>query len=120
MAAVNNVGTNIRKPTAEYTEQVGAGKITAGRRERSLQDESYCLSLSCPANVHTSCGVSMAVRKRNMLDNTYPMQDYSFLMSTNLESAFRLCQMFYPLLKAAGSSCILFNSSVAGGPTALR
>ncbi|GLC40630.1 hypothetical protein PLESTB_000038400 [Pleodorina starrii] len=64
---VNNVGTNIRKPTVEYTEE-----------------------------------------------------DYSLLMRTNLESAYHLCQACQPLLKASGDSSIVFNSSVAGGPTAMR
>ncbi|EFJ49574.1 hypothetical protein VOLCADRAFT_85348 [Volvox carteri f. nagariensis] len=64
---VNNVGTNIRKPTVEYTEA-----------------------------------------------------EYSFLMGTNLESAYHLCQACHPLLKASGDASIVFNSSVAGGPTAMR
>ncbi|PNH12845.1 Tropinone reductase [Tetrabaena socialis] len=64
---VNNVGTNVRKPTVEYTEE-----------------------------------------------------DYSFVMRTNLESAYHLCQVCQPLLKASGDGCIVFNSSVAGGPTAMR
>jgi hypothetical protein len=46
-------------------------------------------------------------------------QEYHTLMSTNLESAFVLCQLCQPLLAAAGSSCVIFNSSVAGGPTAM-
>ncbi|GIL57484.1 hypothetical protein Vafri_12714 [Volvox africanus] len=64
---INNVGTNIRKPTVEYSEE-----------------------------------------------------DYNFLMRTNLESAYHLCQACQPLLKASGNSSIVFNSSVAGGPTAMR
>lgn len=69
---VNNVGTNIRKPTLEYSEQ-----------------------------------------------------EYHTLMSTNLEPAFHLCQLFQPLLVAAassvpGGSVVLFNSSVAGGPTSMK
>ncbi|GIL57486.1 hypothetical protein Vafri_12714 [Volvox africanus] len=47
-------------------------------------------------------------------------QDYNFLMRTNLESAYHLCQACQPLLKASGNSSIVFNSSVAGGPTAMR
>jgi hypothetical protein len=58
---VNNVGTNIRKPSVEFSES-----------------------------------------------------DFSTIFSTNLESAFALSQQFHPLLKAAGSSVLLFNSSVAG------
>ncbi|KAI7838183.1 hypothetical protein COHA_008031 [Chlorella ohadii] len=62
----NNVGTNIRKPTEEYTQE-----------------------------------------------------EWSFLLSANLESAFALCQLCHPLLKASGDAVVIFNSSVAGGPTAL-
>jgi Tropinone reductase 1 len=61
MRAVNNVGTNIRKPSTEFSAS-----------------------------------------------------DYSTIFTTNLESAFSLSQLFHPLLKAAGSSVLLFNSSVAG------
>ncbi|XP_038706373.1 tropinone reductase homolog At2g29170-like [Tripterygium wilfordii] len=58
---VNNVGTNIRKSTVEFTAD-----------------------------------------------------DYSFLMSTNLESAYHTCQLAHPLLKSSGSGSIVFLSSVAG------
>lgn len=58
---VNNVGTNIRKPTTEYSSE-----------------------------------------------------DYSFVMATNLESAYHLCQLAHPLLKASGSGSIVFVSSVCG------
>ncbi|XP_031484856.1 tropinone reductase homolog At5g06060 isoform X1 [Nymphaea colorata] len=58
---VNNVGTNIRKPTVEYTAD-----------------------------------------------------DYSFLMSTNLESAYHLCQLAHSLLKRSGNGSIVLVSSVAG------
>nr|GMC61708.1 tropinone reductase homolog At5g06060-like isoform X1 [Ipomoea batatas] len=58
---INNVGTNIKKATAEYT-----------------------------------------------------MEEYSFIMATNLESSYHLSQLAYPLLKASGAGCIVFVSSVAG------
>ncbi|KAL6644771.1 hypothetical protein ACP70R_016379 [Stipagrostis hirtigluma subsp. patula] len=58
---VNNVGTNIRKPTTEFSAE-----------------------------------------------------EYSFLMATNLESTYHLCQIAYPLLKLSGSGSIVFISSVAG------
>jgi Tropinone reductase 1 len=63
---VNNVGTNIRKKTIDYTEE-----------------------------------------------------DYNFLMSTNLNSTFDMCRMFYPLLKNSGQGNIINIASVAG-LTALR
>lgn len=58
---INNVGTNIRKPTTEYSAE-----------------------------------------------------EYSILMATNLESAYHLCQLSHPLLKASGLGSIVFISSVAG------
>ncbi|CAL5203146.1 unnamed protein product [Lathyrus oleraceus] len=58
---VNNVGTNFRKPTVEYTAE-----------------------------------------------------EYSELMTVNLDSAFHLCQLAYPLLKESGNGSIVFISSVAG------
>ncbi|KAJ1422244.1 Short-chain dehydrogenase/reductase SDR [Sesbania bispinosa] len=57
---VNNVGTNVRKPTIEYTAE-----------------------------------------------------EYSKLMTTNLESTYHLCQLAYSLLKASGNGSIVFISSVA-------
>jgi Tropinone reductase 1 len=50
----------------------------------------------------------------------YSSEDFGFIMSTNLESGYALCQLCHPLLKAAGGGSIVFNSSVAGGPTAMR
>jgi len=40
--------------------------------------------------------------------------EYSFLMATNLESAYHLCLLAHPLLKASGSGSIVFVSSIAG------
>lgn len=58
---VNNVGSNFRKPTIEYTAE-----------------------------------------------------EYSELMTINLDSSFHLCQLAYPLLKESGNGSIVFISSVAG------
>lgn len=44
----------------------------------------------------------------------YSADDYSFIMTTNLESAYHLCQLAHPLLKASGSASIVFISSVSG------
>jgi Tropinone reductase 1 len=46
--------------------------------------------------------------------------DCEALHRTNLLSAFCLTRDLHPLLKAAGHACVLFNSSVAGGPTAMK
>ncbi|CAL8999137.1 unnamed protein product [Prunus brigantina] len=44
----------------------------------------------------------------------FTAEDYTFLMSTNLESAYHFCQLAHPLLKASGAGNIIFLSSVAG------
>lgn len=44
----------------------------------------------------------------------YTAEDYSLIMSTNLESAYHFCQLAYPLLKASAAGSIVFLSSVAG------
>ncbi|XP_050290465.1 tropinone reductase homolog At5g06060-like isoform X5 [Quercus robur] len=44
----------------------------------------------------------------------YTAEDFSFLISTNLESAYHMCQLAYPLLKASEAGSIVFISSVAG------
>nr|POE81046.1 isoform 2 of senescence-associated protein 13 [Quercus suber] len=44
----------------------------------------------------------------------YTAEDFSFLMCTNLESAYHTCQLAYPLLKASEAGSIVFVSSVAG------
>lgn len=58
---MNNVGTNFRKPTVEYSAE-----------------------------------------------------EYSELMTVNLDSGYHLCQLVYPLLKASVKGSIVFISSVAG------
>jgi len=46
--------------------------------------------------------------------------EYESLMQTNLRSAFALSQDFFPMLRAARDASVLFDSSVAGGPTAMQ
>uniref|UniRef100_A0A0D3B773 3-oxoacyl-[acyl-carrier-protein] reductase n=1 Tax=Brassica oleracea var. oleracea TaxID=109376 RepID=A0A0D3B773_BRAOL len=41
-------------------------------------------------------------------------EEFSFIMATNLESAFHLAQLAHPLLKASGSGNIVLMSSIAG------
>ncbi|XP_023927490.1 tropinone reductase homolog At1g07440 [Quercus suber] len=44
----------------------------------------------------------------------YTAEDFSIIMSTNLESAYHLSQLAYPLLKVSGAGSIVFVSSIAG------
>jgi hypothetical protein len=55
--------------------------------------------------------VGTNIRKRT---TEYSAEDYSFMMATNLESAYHLCQLTHPLLKASGFGSIVFISSVVG------
>ncbi|XP_062172340.1 tropinone reductase homolog At2g29150-like [Alnus glutinosa] len=52
----------------------------------------------------------------NIIKSTleYTAEDFSFLMSTNLESAYHMSQLAHPLLRASGAGSIVFVSSVAG------
>ncbi|KAL9426201.1 hypothetical protein AB3S75_033055 [Citrus x aurantiifolia] len=44
----------------------------------------------------------------------FTMEDFSTIMTTNIESAYHLSQLAHPLLKASGNGNIIFISSVAG------
>ncbi|KAL6203316.1 hypothetical protein ACLB2K_027016 [Fragaria x ananassa] len=44
----------------------------------------------------------------------YTSEEYSFIVSTNLESTYNMCQLAHPLLKASGAGNIILLSSVAG------
>ncbi|GMY14493.1 tropinone reductase homolog isoform X2 [Fagus crenata] len=44
----------------------------------------------------------------------YTFEDYSTIMSTNVEAPYNLCQLAHPLLKESGAGNIVFISSVAG------
>ena len=44
----------------------------------------------------------------------YTLEDFSFLISTNLESAYHISQLAHPLLKASKAGSIVFVSSIAG------
>lgn len=52
------------------------------------------------------------MRLKEATEHTF--EDYSTIMSTNIESPYHLCQLAHPLLKASGVGSIVFISSVAG------
>ncbi|KAL2328784.1 hypothetical protein Fmac_022211 [Flemingia macrophylla] len=49
---------------------------------------------------------------KELLD--YTEEDFSFVMNTNLQSAFHLSQLAHPLLKASEAASIVFISSING------
>jgi len=44
----------------------------------------------------------------------YTAEDYSSVMATNFESAFHLCQLSHPLVKATGAGSFINISSISG------
>lgn len=44
----------------------------------------------------------------------YTAEVYSEIMAINLDSAYHLCQLTHPLLKASGMGSIVFISSISG------
>ncbi|KAI4323868.1 hypothetical protein L6164_023443 [Bauhinia variegata] len=50
--------------------------------------------------------------KKQTID--YTAEDFSYLLSVNLESAYHTSQLAHPFLKASGNASIVFVSSIAG------
>ncbi|XP_050109866.1 tropinone reductase homolog At1g07440-like isoform X2 [Malus sylvestris] len=110
-------------------ELAGLGAIvhTCSRNEADLND---CLSQWEKKGFQVTGSVCDVVSKTqreeliNKINNVgtsilkatleYTAEDYSFVMSTNLESVYHLCQLSHPLLKASGAANIIFLSSTAG------
>ena len=61
--------------------------------------------------------VGINIRKPTL---EYTVVDVQTLLSVNLASAFHLSQLCFPLLQATGNASVLFVSSVAGGPLAMK
>ena len=105
-----------------------------------MRSLSVRTTLLCANNPHPPQNQKTNKQKVNNVGTNVrkPAVDYSdaefdLLLATNVKSAFALCQACHPLLKKAGaasaaggsggaasSSSVLFNSSVAGGPTCMR
>ncbi|XP_052186740.1 tropinone reductase homolog At5g06060-like [Diospyros lotus] len=50
--------------------------------------------------------------RKPMVDFT--AEEFAMLFATNFESAFHMCQLAHPLLKASGAGSVVFTSSVSG------
>ncbi|XP_058762647.1 tropinone reductase homolog At5g06060-like [Vicia villosa] len=72
------------------------------------------------ARVSSQFNGKLSILVNNVGTNIYKQtlditeQDFSFLLNTNLESAFHISQLAHPLLKASQSASIVFISSVGG------
>ena len=106
----NNVGTNVRKPTVDFTE---VRRPQDARHPRcGCSTLSQC-SAACWRARRASAPTHLSASNNGWSSPTsvHPLQsDWQFLVSTNLESAFMLSQAAFPLLKASRDGVVLFNS----------
>ncbi|XP_014496120.1 tropinone reductase homolog At5g06060 [Vigna radiata var. radiata] len=78
------------------------------QRKKLIQEVASILNGKL--NIYVN-NVGTTIRKPTI---EYSAEEYSQLMTVNLDSSFHLCQLAYPLLKKSGNGSIVFISSVAG------
>ncbi|KAK7262502.1 hypothetical protein RJT34_30076 [Clitoria ternatea] len=81
----------------------------------SLADrEKLIAAVSCEFNGKLDIlvnNVGTDIRKQTL---DFTGEDFNFLFNTNVESAYHICQLAHPLLKASEVGNIIFISSIAG------
>ncbi|RID66638.1 hypothetical protein BRARA_D01760 [Brassica rapa] len=138
-ALVTGGSKGLGEAVVEELSMLGARVHTCARDETQLQ-ESLLEWQAKGFQVTTSvCDVSSRVQREKLMETVstlfqgklnilvnnagtcitkptteFSAEDFSFLMATNLESAFHLSQLAHPFLKASGSGSIVFMSSAAG------
>ncbi|XP_010414408.2 PREDICTED: tropinone reductase homolog At2g29150-like [Camelina sativa] len=138
-ALVTGGSKGIGEAVVEELSMLGARVHTCARDETQLQ-ESLRKWQAKGFQVSTSiCDVSSREQREKLIETVsslfqgklnilvnnagtfidkptteFTTEEYSFIMATNLESAFHLSQLSHPLLKASSSGGIVFMSSVSG------
>ncbi|RZR79324.1 hypothetical protein BHM03_00005028 [Ensete ventricosum] len=108
----------------EELARLGAAVHTCSRNEADL---NKCLRKWEAEGFKVTgsvCDVSSPVEREKLMEivrstfdgklNILTSEDYRYVMSINLDSAFHLSQLAYPHLKASGRASIVFISSVVG------
>ncbi|KAH9661602.1 Tropinone reductase [Citrus sinensis] len=115
MTALVTGGTKgLGHAVVEELAELGAAVHTCSRNEADL---SECIrdwktkGFKVTGSVCDINNVGTTIRKATV---EYTAEDFSFLMATNFESAYNLCQLAHPLLKASGAASIVLMSSVCG------
>ncbi|URE40557.1 Tropinone reductase [Musa troglodytarum] len=140
--AKDNIRTNCVAPGVIRTPLVrplGATVYTCARNEAELKKCLQQWEAKGFKVAGSTCDVSSPVEREKLMENVKSAfhgkldilvsnagtgimkpalgvtpEEYKFITTTNFESAFHLCQLAHPLLKASGRGTIVFNSSVAG------
>ncbi|CAL9085494.1 unnamed protein product [Musa acuminata var. zebrina] len=123
----------------EELAKLGATVYTCARNEAELKKCLQQWEAKSFKVAGSTCDVSSAVEREKLMENVKSAfhgkldilvsnagtgimkpalgvtpEEYKFITTTNFESAFHLCQLAHPLLKASGRGTIVFNSSIAG------
>jgi len=119
-AAVHTCARNeseLRARLAEWDAWHGGGVVTGSVCDVSVREQRERLVADAAARFG---GGGLGVLVNNVGTNVarptteYTAEEYAFVMATNLESAYHLCQLAHPLLKASGAGSVVLVSSVCG------
>ncbi|CAL9097366.1 unnamed protein product [Musa acuminata var. zebrina] len=137
--SINGALFDMQYAIVEELAKLGAAVYTCSRNEEELRK---CLQQWEAKNFKVTgsiCDVSSAVEREKLMEKVksefdgklnilvsnagtgsmkpvmaVTLEEYKFVTGTNFDSAFHLCQLAHPLLKATGRGTIVFNSSIAG------
>ncbi|OEL18121.1 Tropinone reductase-like protein [Dichanthelium oligosanthes] len=108
----------LRARLAEWDAAKGAlrGAVTGSVCDVSVRDQREQLLRDVAGRFGGKLNILVNNVGTNFTKPTteYTADEYSFLMATNLESAYHLCQLAHPLLRASGSGSVVLVSSVCG------